>query len=90
MNFIINPGKNLIGEISPPGDKSISLRFALFASLAQGKSRADHFLVSGITKTILAALSSLQVMWRVEDEKIIIEGNGIDGLVIPTMPINWR
>lgn len=88
MNLIINPGKNLFGEVSPPGDKSISLRFALFASLAQGKSRADHFLMSGITKTILAVLSDLQVMWRVEDEKIIIEGNGIAGLVAPTMPIN--
>jgi len=87
MLLKINPGNKLIGEVSLPGDKSISIRFALFALLAQGESRAKNFLTSGITKTILKALSDIEIEWRLENDNLLVVGKGIDGIHAPRKPI---
>jgi len=87
MILKINPGNKLIGEVSLPGDKSISIRFALFALLAQGESRAKNFLTSGITKTILKALSDIEIEWQLENDNLLVVGKGIDGIHAPRKPI---
>ena len=46
MNLVVSPGSPLNGDISLPGDKSISHRAALFAALAQGESHIQNFLIS--------------------------------------------
>jgi 3-phosphoshikimate 1-carboxyvinyltransferase len=62
----VHPGSPLRGEYCLPGDKPLSHRAALFAALAQGKSRIDHFLVAGVTRAMLEALSDLGVVWYQE------------------------
>ena len=57
--LIVNPGSPLRGEYCLPGDKSLSHRAAVFAALAQGQSRIDHFLVAGGTQAMLEARSDL-------------------------------
>ena len=44
MNFKIKKGKGVRGEITIPGDKSISHRSIMCASLAEGKSKIYGFL----------------------------------------------
>ena len=44
MNFKVKKGKGVRGEITIPGDKSISHRSIMCASLAEGKSRIYGFL----------------------------------------------
>jgi 3-phosphoshikimate 1-carboxyvinyltransferase len=91
--LIVIPGKPLRGEISVagdlalPGDKSLSHRAALFAALAQGESVIDNFLVSGVTRAMLDALTRLGVAWRLEGRRLTVQGVGLrpavegDGLV---------
>ena len=43
MKLVVSPGKALVGEVSLPGDKSISHRAALFASMAEGESICPEF-----------------------------------------------
>ncbi|NOY13388.1 MAG: 3-phosphoshikimate 1-carboxyvinyltransferase [Deltaproteobacteria bacterium] len=81
----IAPATTLRGEIVVPGDKSISHRAIMFASLAKGKSRVRGLLRG---EDCLATLRAFQAM-GVEvtesgDNELIIQGRGLDGLLEPT------
>ena len=45
-NLIVNKSNPLIGEIKIPGDKSISHRSVIIASLTNGKLTINNFLFS--------------------------------------------
>ncbi|MFC2042934.1 3-phosphoshikimate 1-carboxyvinyltransferase [Chloroflexota bacterium] len=83
MTLIVIPGSSLHGEIgnqgqlSLPGDKSISHRAALFAALAEGESQIDNFLVSGVTSAMLSALTRIGVEWEITGKLLRIDGMGI-------------
>ena len=66
------------GRLSLPGDKSISHRAALFAALAEGESEIDNFLVSGVTSTMLNALTKIGVKWEIAGELLRIDGKGLE------------
>ncbi len=83
MNLIVSPGHALQGVALLPGDKSISHRAALLAALAQGDSRIENFLVSGVTQAMLEALSALGVAWELEGEVLTVHGRGFRGLSHP-------
>jgi 3-phosphoshikimate 1-carboxyvinyltransferase len=95
MNLVIHPGKKLQGVLSPdqpnfrvPGDKSLSHRAALFAALAEGESRVDHFLVSGVTRPLLDALSAVGVHWKLEGETLTVDGRGLAGWKPPAFALH--
>jgi 3-phosphoshikimate 1-carboxyvinyltransferase len=64
VDLLINPGKPLRGEVTLPGDKSISHRAALFGALADGESRIENFLLAGVTRPLLDALTALGARWE--------------------------
>ena len=82
--------EGLGGKIFLPGDKSISHRAALFAALAEGKSHFENFLVAGVTKTMLHALSQLGVIWSLDDTTLSITGAGLKPWQESAVPINCR
>ena len=79
MKLAFQPGCPLNGETSLPGDKSLSHRAALFAALAKGPSRIEHFLVSGVTRVMLDALQKLGVHWELERDTLRMDGEGLHG-----------
>ncbi len=83
MNLTVHPGHPLQGELNLPGDKSLSHRAALFAALALGESRAENFLVSGVTAAMLRSLTALGVTWKLEGTCLTVEGRGLAGLRAP-------
>ena len=58
-NFVVikNKIKNFKKKIIISGDKSISIRWVLFSSLANGKSRAKNLLIS---EDVLAAIKAIK------------------------------
>lgn len=88
MRLIIHPGKPLRGEITLPGDKSISHRAALFAALANGKSCIDNFLVAGVTRVMLKTLSQMSVSWTLHGDTLTVNGDGLEGLRAPAVPLD--
>ncbi len=88
MRLIIQPGNPLRGELELPGDKSLSHRAVLFAALAQGESRIENFLVSGVTRAMLNALSALGVTWNLEGTVLTVQGQGLAGLRALAQPID--
>ena len=71
------------GEITPPGDKSVSHRAVILGSLARGKTRADGFLASRDTLATANAFRSMGVGVEVGAGRVEIAGRGLFGLGAP-------
>ena len=83
-----HPSTKLHGEITLPGDKSISHRVILFAALAEGQSHIKNLLVAGVTKAMLDALHQLGVNLTLNENTLTVDGLGLKGLRAPVLPIN--
>lgn len=88
MKLHIRPGKPLIGTACVPGDKSLSHRAVLFAALADGESRVENFLVSGVTRVMLESLTRSGAAWRLDGEVLTVRGQGLNGLHAPYEPLH--
>lgn len=80
----IAPVASVKGEMVVPGDKSISHRAIMFASLAKGESRVRGLLRGEDCMSTLKAFQAMGV--KVEergDDELIIHGRGVDGLLEP-------
>jgi len=72
------------GTLEVPGDKSISHRAIMLASLAQGVSEVKGFLPSTDCEATLAAFQSMGVkVERVSSSCLRINGVGLHGLQLP-------
>ena len=71
------------GEITPPGDKSVSHRAVILGSLAQGKTRAEGFLASRDTLATANAFRSMGVSVKARAGALEITGKGLFGLGAP-------
>ena len=67
--------------INVSGDKSLSIRWALLASIAIGKSKAFNLLNSDDVKSTLKVLSSLGVNIYKNQNYCEITGRGINGYI---------
>ena len=88
LTLSFSADRPLTGEAVLPGDKSLSHRAALFAALAEGVSVVDRFLVSGVTRAMLNALTALGVAWRLEENRLTVPGVGLHGFTPPTAPLD--
>lgn len=92
MKFIVQGGLNkpgLQGSIRVPGDKSISHRSIMFASLAEGTSHISGFLDGEDSLNTLRAFQAMGVhIDGPVDGRVSIEGVGMDGLKPPSKPLD--
>ncbi len=65
--------------INVPGDKSLSIRWVLFASLANGTSKAKNLLMSEDVLATLEAIKKLGIKIIINKKECTIFGKGIDG-----------
>jgi 3-phosphoshikimate 1-carboxyvinyltransferase len=80
-DWIVGPGRALTGRLRVPGDKSVSHRAIMLASLADGVSRIDGFLEGEDTRATAAVFQRLGV--RIEapsPQSRIVHGVGLRGL----------
>ncbi len=87
MKFIVQGGlkqAKLQGSIRVPGDKSISHRSIMFASLAEGNSQISGFLEGEDSLNTLRAFKAMGVnISGPENGSVSIEGVGMHGLKAP-------
>jgi 3-phosphoshikimate 1-carboxyvinyltransferase len=76
INKKINPFKKII---KVTGDKSLSIRWVLFSSLASGISKADNLLLSEDVLAAIEAIKKLGIRVNFKDNKCLIHGEGING-----------
>ncbi len=71
--------KNFNKEIVVSGDKSISIRWVLFASLASGNSKAQNLLISEDVKAAIKTVRKLGIKVNLNNKLCKIYGKGING-----------
>jgi 3-phosphoshikimate 1-carboxyvinyltransferase len=89
VTWTSSPSGPLRGEITVPGDKSVSHRAIMFASIAEGTSRIRGFLEGEDTRATAAAFAQMGV--RIEaphPNERIVRGVGLHGLVAPKNAID--
>lgn len=67
---------SLYGEFTPPGDKSISHRLALFSLLAKGETTIDNMSPCADVRSSLEAVRKIGVDWFEQGDKLILKGQG--------------
>jgi len=77
---IIRPARTISGSLEVPGDKSISHRYAMLASLAEGPSEIAHFSAAADCRSTLDCFSRLGVKIDIEGDRVRIAGTGLGGL----------
>ena len=90
MKFTIQKGNGLKGEISVPGDKSISHRAIMLASLANGNSEISGFLEGEDCLATIEVFKKMGVNISKNEEKFVVEGRGLHGLASPSSPLDFR
>lgn len=84
MQQIITPAARLDGTIRLPGDKSISHRYGILASIAEGTSTIHHYSTGADCQSTLACMRAMGVKAeRTDDGTVVIEGRGLEGLQAP-------
>jgi 3-phosphoshikimate 1-carboxyvinyltransferase len=80
----VSPSKSLRGEISVPGDKSISHRSIMLGSLAEGTTRVSGFLMGEDNLSTWKIFEAMGVTIRqAGSDALEIDGVGLDGLAEP-------
>lgn len=84
MELVIEKIKKLKGNISVPGDKSISHRSLILGSIAQGETRIYNFLNSLDCLKTLECMQALGAEIELDkDNSVKIKGKGLYGLQEP-------
>ncbi len=83
MDITISPARALGGSLQLPGDKSISHRYAILASLAEGTTTIRNYSTGADCRSTLRCVKGLGVPVRGESDEVVIEGQGLRGLKPP-------
>lgn len=76
--------KTVKGEVTVPGDKSISHRAVMFGSLADGVTEITNFLQGADCLSTIDAFRKMGIEVENTPEKILIHGKGLHGLTAPS------
>ena len=82
--FICSPGEQISGRFRVPGDKSISHRSIIFASIADGVSQVSGFLQGEDSLNTIAAFQQMGVTIVRDQDRVRVEGVGLRGLRAPS------
>jgi 3-phosphoshikimate 1-carboxyvinyltransferase len=88
MQRFISPAASISGEIALPGDKSISHRYALIASIAEGVTRIRNYSTGADCRSTLGCLRALGIEVAGEETELTIGGLGLAGLRAPAADLD--
>ena len=84
MNAVIKPSGKLRGEITVPGDKSISHRSVMLGSIAKGDTRISGFLTGEDCLSTIDCFKKLGIDIEVNGTDVTVHGKGLKGLSAPS------
>ena len=74
----------LRGEISVPGDKSISHRAVMFGAISEGTTEVTNFLQGADCLSTISCFRSMGIEIENTPERILVHGKGLHGLSAPS------
>lgn len=75
--------QGLRGEITVPGDKSISHRAVMFGSIAKGTTEIHNFLQGADCLSTIACFEKMGIDIENKGDRVLVHGNGLHGLKRP-------
>ena len=84
----ITKASNLRGEVTIPGDKSISHRSIMFGSIALGTTEVTGFLKGADCLSTIDCFRKMGVQIEDKPHSILVHGKGIRGLHAPSDTLN--
>lgn len=75
--------KGLKGEVSVPGDKSISHRSVMFGSIARGTTEIHHYLQGADCLSTIACFEKMGIEIENRGDAVLVHGRGLHGLQRP-------
>jgi 3-phosphoshikimate 1-carboxyvinyltransferase len=92
MTETISPAHTVSGAISVPGDKSISHRYAMLTSIAEGESHVLNYSTGADCQSTLACMRQLGISHQFGERdgrrELIVSGKGILGLTESPEPLD--
>jgi 3-phosphoshikimate 1-carboxyvinyltransferase len=79
MRQTVRPAGRLSGLVALPGDKSISHRYAMIASLAEGPSKITNYSTGEDCHSTLGCVRALGIEVEERGTTVTIQGRGLDG-----------
>ena len=79
MQKTVGPASRLSGSLLLPGDKSISHRFAMIASLAEGTSKITNYSTGADCHSTLGCVKALGIEVEEQGTTVTIQGKGLNG-----------
>ena len=87
--YRVQPGGEVAGELTVPGDKSISHRALMLGGIAEGETEITGFLAGEDCLATLRALQALGVrIERPEPERVRVSGRGVESLTAAAAPLD--
>ena len=86
--FLCKPGTGVAGSIRVPGDKSMSHRAVILASIAEGESRISGFLQGEDSLNTIRAFQALGVNIDRQADRVVVQGVGAGGLTRPDLDLD--
>lgn len=88
IDYVVQPGGNACGDLRVPGDKSISHRSIMLASLAEGMTEITGFLEGEDSLATLQAFRDMGVEIEGPNQgRVVVQGVGLRGLTAPKKPL---
>lgn len=84
----IAPTRGLKGEVTIPGDKSISHRSIMLGSIALGTTEITHFLEGADCLSTIDCFRKMGVEIERKPSNILVHGKGLRGLTAPASTLN--
>ena len=88
IDYLVQPGGGACGDLRVPGDKSISHRSIMLASLAEGMTEITGFLEGEDSLATLQAFRDMGVEIEGPNKgRVVVQGVGLKGLTAPKKPL---
>ncbi len=84
MSYPLTTARALRGDVTVPGDKSISHRAVMFGALADADTHITGFLMGEDCLSTISCFEKMGVSIDVSDKEVIVHGVGLHGLKAPT------
>jgi 3-phosphoshikimate 1-carboxyvinyltransferase len=88
LSVTITSASRFRGRFRLAGDKGISHRLAIFAALAEGRSRIDNYSSGADCASTLSCLRALGVRIERRGGEVVVEGRGADSWKAPAGPLD--
>jgi len=74
MHEIVSPARAIHGIVTIPGDKSISHRYGMLASIAEGRSTLTNYSTGADCQSTLACMAALGAKIERQEGSVVIDG----------------